>query len=97
MDIIPPKAVTPGEALRLAVKESGGLTAVASKLGVTIQRLGNWADRDAVPVEFCNQLVIATGGRLQLWDLRPDDWHRIWPYLIGTAGAPQVEGEGMAQ
>ena len=25
-----------------------------------------------------------------LWDLRPDDWHRIWPELIDTDGAPQL-------
>lgn len=25
------------------------------------------------------------------WDLRPDDWHRIWPELIGAEGAPPVE------
>lgn len=24
------------------------------------------------------------------WDLRPDDWHRIWPELIGAEGAPGV-------
>lgn len=27
-----------------------------------------------------------------LWDLRPDDWHLIWPELIGTEGAPVVPG-----
>ena len=25
-----------------------------------------------------------------LWDLRPNDWHRIWPELIGADGAPEV-------
>jgi len=24
------------------------------------------------------------------WDLRPDDWHRIWPELVGQPGAPTV-------
>jgi hypothetical protein len=24
------------------------------------------------------------------WDIRPKDWHRIWPELIGAAGAPQI-------
>lgn len=27
----------------------------------------------------------------KLWDLRPDDWHRIWPELIGTEGSPDVK------
>jgi hypothetical protein len=26
---------------------------------------------------------------LSLRDLRPDDWHRIWPELIGAEGAPE--------
>lgn len=25
-----------------------------------------------------------------LWDLRPDDWHLIWPELIKTPGAPDI-------
>lgn len=30
----------------------------------------------------------------QLWDLRPDDWHLIWPELIGVEGAPELRCEG---
>lgn len=33
----------------------------------------------------------ATGGVVRRWDLRPDDWARIWPELIGTDDAPDVE------
>ena len=29
----------------------------------------------------------------RLQDLRPDDWHLIWPELVGTDGAPEVEDE----
>ena len=29
-------------------------------------------------------------GAVRRWDLRPDDWHRIWPELIGAEGAPDV-------
>lgn len=31
-----------------------------------------------------------SGGVVRRWDLRPDDWWRIWPELIGVEGAPQV-------
>lgn len=24
------------------------------------------------------------------WDARPDDWHLIWPELIGAEGAPVI-------
>ena len=30
------------------------------------------------------------------WDLRRDDWHRIWPELIGQAGAPEVAAQAVA-
>lgn len=29
-------------------------------------------------------------GAVRRWDLRPSDWHLIWPELIGAEGAPQV-------
>jgi DNA-binding transcriptional regulator YdaS (Cro superfamily) len=32
----------------------------------------------------------ATTRAVRRWDLRPDDWHRIWPELIGAEGAPAV-------
>ena len=32
----------------------------------------------------------ATDGAVRRWDLRPDDWHRIWPELVGMDGAPPV-------
>lgn len=28
-----------------------------------------------------------------LWDLRPNDWHVIWPELIGTEGSPEPKAE----
>lgn len=35
----------------------------------------------------------ATGGVVRRWDLRPADWYRIWPELIGAEGAPPVCAE----
>lgn len=29
-------------------------------------------------------------GSVRRWDLRPSDWHRHWPELIGTEGAPVI-------
>lgn len=31
-----------------------------------------------------------SGGRVRRWDLRPDDWFRHWPELIGVDGAPEI-------
>lgn len=78
--------------MRWAIKDSGGLSAVAARLGVTPQRLNNWIAR-GVPVEYAWELEIATEGRVTRSDLRPDDWDRIWPDLAGTASTshPHVE------
>lgn len=48
-----------------------------------------YADRRPGP-EYCVAIEQATGGVVRRWDLRPDDWHRIWPELIGTEGAPEI-------
>ena len=32
-----------------------------------------------------------SGCAVMRWDLRPDDWHRIWPELVGRKGAPKPE------
>jgi DNA-binding transcriptional regulator YdaS (Cro superfamily) len=74
-----------------AIKDSGGPTAVASRMGITAQRLCNWVDRGAVPVEHCPAVEEATERRIRRWHLRPGDWHRIWPELIATDGAPPIE------
>jgi DNA-binding transcriptional regulator YdaS (Cro superfamily) len=55
-----------------------------------------YADRQPNP-EYCVSIERATDGLVRRWDLRPDDWHRIWPELIGAEGAPavpQAEGQG---
>jgi len=40
--------------------------------------------------EYATAIEIATGRMVRRWDTRPEDWHRIWPELIGTDGAPAV-------
>lgn len=40
--------------------------------------------------ENCVAIERATAGAVRRWDLRPADWHRIWPELIGAEGAPAV-------
>lgn len=38
------------------------------------------------PPEHCVTIEQSKG--IKRWVLRPTDWHRIWPELIGTEGAP---------
>ncbi len=42
------------------------------------------------PADRCATIEQATDGAVRRWDLRPDDWHRIWPELIGAEGAPPL-------
>lgn len=42
------------------------------------------------PADRVPAIESASGGVVRRWDMRPDDWHRIWPELIGTEGAPPV-------
>jgi DNA-binding transcriptional regulator YdaS (Cro superfamily) len=42
------------------------------------------------PAERCADIERATGFLVRRWDLRPADWHRIWPELVGQPGAPAV-------
>ena len=37
----------------------------------------------------------ATGRRR--WEMFPTDWHRIWPELIATPGAPPVPAEAATE
>lgn len=48
-----------------------------------------YEDRIPSP-ENCTAIEQATARAVMRWDLRPDDWHRIWPELIGAEGAPVV-------
>jgi|GEM_PF-2316698 len=35
-------------------------------------------------------IELDTERAVRRWELRPEDWHLIWPELIGAAGAPTV-------
>lgn len=53
--------------------------------------LSQWASgARPIPIERCANIEAATDKAVMRWDLRPDDWHVIWPELIGTEGAPKV-------
>ena len=58
--------------------------------GVTRQNVEHWLNTGRLPVEQSTPMERATDRRVMRWDLRPADWHLIWPELVGTAGAPDV-------
>lgn len=64
--------------------------AIAAKAGVSDAYLyqcltgrRSMSPADAVRVES------ESGGVVRRWDLRPDDWWKIWPELVGQPGAPE--------
>jgi len=49
--------------------------------------------RKAMKPEEAVRIERQSGQRVRRWDLRPADWHRIWPELIGAEGAPAIPAE----
>lgn len=87
--------------LREYLKTKGSLTVgqLAKAVGVkSDQQVRQWQhgyrDRQPSP-EYCVAIERATEGDVRRWDLRPDDWHKIWPELIEHPEAPaQPETNG---
>lgn len=71
----------------------GGTAKLADALGISSVYLHQLAarqgDREPKP-ELAVCIERATHGAVMRWDLRPDDWHRIWPELVGRKGAPKA-------
>ena len=69
----------------------GGTAAVARRVGARLASVSEWR-KNGIPDGRLIELGadIERAGGMPRWDLRPDDWHRIWPELIGTEGAPAV-------
>jgi DNA-binding transcriptional regulator YdaS (Cro superfamily) len=71
--------------------ERGAQSRLAAKTEIPAPMLSQWASGSRpIPIERCTPIEVATGGKVRRWDLRPDDWHLIWPELIRAKGAPSV-------
>lgn len=69
-------------------------TAAAIGGGVLRQHVEHWLKVGRVPAEHAPAL--SECANVPLWELRPEDWHRIWPALIGSLGAPEPAEERRA-
>jgi DNA-binding transcriptional regulator YdaS (Cro superfamily) len=69
----------------------GGLAKLASLLGVSIQVVSNWKDRESVPIERCLAIERATNGKVTRRQLRPKDWRDIWPELANPCAKSRAE------
>lgn len=72
-----------------AIAAVGGLVRLASVLGVKPPTVSQWANgHRPVPVQHCVAIERATAGAVTRRDLRPDDWHLIWPELVESEPNP---------
>lgn len=68
----------------------------ARRVGVSPSVVYQWGTgRRPIPVERCAAIELATDGAVTRRDLRPEDWHLIWPELVAApaGGGPTVEAE----
>lgn len=66
----------------LASLERGAKARLAAQIGAHASDLSDWISGNRpVPVHRCASIVKATNGAVTRRDLRPDDWHLIWPEL----------------
>lgn len=72
--------------------ERGRVAALSARLQVSGSLVTQWAGGKPVPPARAVEIEHATGGAVKRCDLRPDDWHRIWPELV-TAQHPAPEAE----
>lgn len=75
------KSITPDDRRRIA--EMVGVNPATLYQAMTSKGAG------FAPAE-CVRIERASNCELRRWDLRPRDWHDIWPELIGTPGAPDL-------
>lgn len=72
----------PSSAIARAAELVGSKSALARLVGVTPPTVQQWANGERpVPPERCVLIERVTGGAVGRRDLRPDDWHLIWPEL----------------
>lgn len=77
-----------------AIQQAGGAAKVAALIDVSLQAACFYRDgKRTFPVEHGATLEKASG--VKRWEIWPDDWHRIWPELKGTEGAPEVPDQAL--
>lgn len=86
------------EAIQRAIEKLGSGSSLATAIGRSPQFVSQLFKGDRpVPVELCVSIERATDGAVTRRDLRPDDWHLIWPELIGAEGAPSTTADAVKE
>lgn len=65
-----------------AIELCGGVGKLAAAIGISQSAVSNWRARGTSPEPVnCVAIEQATAGAVTRQDLRPTDWHKIWPEL----------------
>ncbi len=66
----------------LLAEGRGAGSSLRRALEVPASLISDWANENRpIPIERCAAIEQATNGAVTRQDLRPDDWHKIWPEL----------------
>ena len=77
-------------------REKGRAARLAKRIAKPPAYLSQIASRKRpAPPALVPALEALCGHEVRRWDLRPDDWHLIWPELVGTQGAPVPPQRGI--
>jgi DNA-binding transcriptional regulator YdaS (Cro superfamily) len=74
-----------------ACRAAGGSSALARLVGVSPAIVYQWRTGiRPVPADRCASIEMAASQSVMRWDLRPADWHLIWPELRARSDAPPI-------
>jgi len=60
----------------------GGMGVLSRLLGVSAPTVSQWKSGvRPIPIERCAAIEKITGGKVTRQEMRPKDWHLIWPEL----------------
>lgn len=71
----------------------GAIGVFAKRVGATrvyLSQLAARQDQREPSPQMCVVIERESEFRVRRWNLRPRDWHLIWPELIDAEGAPSV-------
>jgi DNA-binding transcriptional regulator YdaS (Cro superfamily) len=70
-------------AIQKACDAIGSQRALSDALEITPATVNQWVSGvRPIPIERCPAIELATSGAVTRRDLRPSDWHLIWPELV---------------
>lgn len=79
-------------AIEKAIDCLGGVSRLASVVGIGQSAVSNWRARGTKPeAAHCVAIEKATSNQVTRRDLRPDDWHLIWPELVALTPPTPVK------